>query len=137
MLRLTLACLLLVGSACSKAKKENTACPGGMNPRTGACVTVEDPDTAALRVRLDAQNKQILDLIAQDRAKEAQLRKVQAILNDPNATETQKEKVVRELGDIGIKVAVEAGASVAGALLQGLNEALGTLEPTPGSGTPP
>ena len=112
MLRLTLACLLLVGSACSKAKKENTACPGGMNPRTGACVAPEDPNAAAmaaLRVRLDAQNQQILDMIAQAKDKEAQLRAAQAILNDPNATETQKEQVVRQLSDIGIKVAVEAG----------------------------
>ena len=134
MLRLTLACLLLLGSACSKAKKAE--CPAGTDPRTGACVAAEDPNAArlaALQAQVKADSEKIQAIIARNKDMEQQLRAAQAQLKDPNLNETQTQKVLRQLSDLGITFTVMAGQSVAEAALRALDDGLGntpTTQPT-------
>ena len=145
MLRFTIAptCfLLLVGISCSKVKKEGE-CPEGTDPRTGQCVSVASPDTsriASLQAQIEAQTKQIQQMIESDKAKAAEILTLRNILNDKNSTQSQKDRAVKELSELGVNVAVRAGVSVAEALLKSLDEALGLTpasEPnaTPNTGT--
>lgn len=124
-----LTCLILAGSSCSKAKQNE--CSEGTDPRTGECVSLggaEAARIATLTAQLDAQTRQIQEMIRRDREKQDIIERQRAILNDPNATQTQKDKAVQALTDLGINLGVKAGEKVGNAALRWLDGVLG-LEP--------
>lgn len=135
-----IAYLSLVGISCSKAKQ--TECATGIDPRTGACVAAQNSETAAtinmLQEQLDAQTRQTQQLIQQNQDKQEELQRLRQILNNPNATPSQKEQVIEQLGALGIQILVPAGAKVGQAGLEWLDRWLDeVLEPDPATTPPP
>lgn len=140
MLQLTtiIAYLLLVGSSCSKAKQ--TECAGGTDPRTGACVSIADPEAekiAVLQTRLEAQTQQIQQMIKDNQDKQTELQRLRNIINNPDATQSQKDQAIQKLGELGINLGISAGAKLGQAGLELLDRWIDEmLEPDPATTLP-
>lgn len=130
---ITLIAYLSLGISCSRAKQ--TECAAGTDPRTGACVAVQNSETArinALQAQLDAQRLQTQQLIQQNQDKQRELQRLRDILNNPNATPSQKEEVIQKLGELGINLGLSAGAKLGQAGLELLDRWLDDmLKPNP------
>jgi len=132
MLQLTtvIAYLLLVGSSCSKAKQ--TECAEGTDPRTGACVSIADPDAekiAILQTQLDSQTQRIQQMIKDNQDKQLELLHLRNIISNPDATQSQKDQAIQKLSELGINFGVAAAAKGGEAFLKAVDKWLDDMFP--------
>ena len=121
-------CLLLCGISCSRVKQAQQ-CSNGTDPNTGECAAPVDPNAsriATMQAQLDAQTKQIQEMLQKDQAKQAEVLKLKAELADEKTPRSRKEAILKKLEDYGvIEAATQLGVSAATRALNKLFERWG------------
>ena len=101
------SCLLLFGISCSRAKQaQQTDTENPVDPNATRI--------ASMQAQLDAQTKQIQDMLAKDQQKQTELMQLRAELEDERTPKSRKEAILKTLEEYGvIDIGVQVGAEAA------------------------
>lgn len=95
-------CLLLLGISCSRAKQHQTDTENPVDPNASRIATMQ--------AQLDAQTKQIQEMLRKDQDKQTELMQLRAELADERTPRDKKEAILRKLEEWGvIDTAVQVG----------------------------